>query len=106
FQAEDGIRDATVTGVQTCALPICKTLFDLHEYALAWAYYTFSIKAAQGASNHDLWAAGLGRMSLLLIYWEQPREALPLLQEAQQLGRASCRDRVWMWAVAAVRKEK
>src|SRR6266542_1014806 len=22
FQAEDGIRDATVTGVQTCALPI------------------------------------------------------------------------------------
>src|SRR5438128_5225294 len=23
FQAEDGIRDATVTGVQTCALPIC-----------------------------------------------------------------------------------
>src|SRR5260370_11503229 len=23
FQAEDGIRDASVTGVQTCALPIC-----------------------------------------------------------------------------------
>src|SRR5207245_6747475 len=27
FQAEDGIRDATVTGVQTCALPILQT-FD------------------------------------------------------------------------------
>src|SRR5207245_7581315 len=26
FQAEDGIRDATVTGVQTCALPISKLL--------------------------------------------------------------------------------
>src|SRR5207245_6082293 len=26
FQAEDGIRDATVTGVQTCALPICAVL--------------------------------------------------------------------------------
>src|SRR5207245_7202779 len=25
FQAEDGIRDATVTGVQTCALPISTT---------------------------------------------------------------------------------
>src|SRR3989337_3090802 len=25
FQAEDGIRDATVTGVQTCALPIRHT---------------------------------------------------------------------------------
>src|SRR2546430_7508199 len=26
FQAEDGIRDLTVTGVQTCALPISVTL--------------------------------------------------------------------------------
>src|SRR5690606_24240246 len=26
FQAEDGIRDFHVTGVQTCALPICYTL--------------------------------------------------------------------------------
>src|SRR5690349_23135662 len=26
FQAEDGIRDLYVTGVQTCALPICTTL--------------------------------------------------------------------------------
>src|SRR5437588_3621893 len=25
FQAEDGIRDHCVTGVQTCALPICWT---------------------------------------------------------------------------------
>src|SRR3712207_7240427 len=25
FQAEDGIRDIGVTGVQTCALPICPT---------------------------------------------------------------------------------
>ena len=24
FQAEDGIRDPSVTGVQTCALPICR----------------------------------------------------------------------------------
>src|SRR5207245_5873748 len=29
FQAEDGIRDATVTGVQTCALPICPRVLDL-----------------------------------------------------------------------------
>src|SRR3989442_9683021 len=28
FQAEDGIRDADVTGVQTCALPICTTWSD------------------------------------------------------------------------------
>src|SRR5438034_7424567 len=27
FQAEDGIRDHCVTGVQTCALPICSVLW-------------------------------------------------------------------------------
>src|SRR5699024_11734846 len=26
FQAEDGIRDRNVTGVQTCALPICDVI--------------------------------------------------------------------------------
>src|SRR5687767_15792340 len=29
FQAEDGIRDKLVTGVQTCALPIYFSAFDL-----------------------------------------------------------------------------
>src|SRR5438067_8248032 len=28
FQAEDGIRDRNVTGVQTCALPIWPSLFE------------------------------------------------------------------------------
>jgi len=32
FQAEDGIRDVAVTGVQTCALPIClNTKFALKK---------------------------------------------------------------------------
>ena len=30
FQAEDGIRDTSVTGVQTCALPICSILFNTY----------------------------------------------------------------------------
>src|SRR5207244_5183961 len=34
FQAEDGIRDDLVTGVQTCALPIYR---PVHERALAGA---------------------------------------------------------------------
>src|SRR5260370_27038540 len=29
FQAEDGIRDSSVTGVQTCALPICLVVREL-----------------------------------------------------------------------------
>src|SRR2546430_12584646 len=32
LQAEDGIRDLTVTGVQTCALPICITWSADHTY--------------------------------------------------------------------------
>ena len=35
FQAEDGIRDWSVTGVQTCALPIFHSthmsVFDVHK---------------------------------------------------------------------------
>src|SRR5260370_19821360 len=31
FQAEDGIRDSSVTGVQTCALPICDFTPDIVE---------------------------------------------------------------------------
>src|SRR5215471_19987489 len=33
FQAEDGIRDLYVTGVQTCALPICGQLISAAEQA-------------------------------------------------------------------------
>src|SRR5699024_12544682 len=34
FQAEDGIRDRNVTGVQTCALPIYQACIDLQQGAL------------------------------------------------------------------------
>src|SRR2546429_3256962 len=33
FQAEDGIRDVAVTGVQTCALPICYRLAAYRAHA-------------------------------------------------------------------------
>src|SRR2546430_10959258 len=33
FQAEDGIRDLTVTGVQTCALPIFSNISTTHVVA-------------------------------------------------------------------------
>jgi DNA-binding SARP family transcriptional activator len=97
-------RDA---GQRLCSLAVesaqilGKTLFDLQEYTLAWSYYTFSLKAAQAAANQELWAVGLGRMSLLLIYWHQPHEALPLLQEAQQLAVQNPRIACWLAAVRA-----
>jgi DNA-binding SARP family transcriptional activator len=78
-----------------------QTLFDLHEHALAWSYYMFSLKAAQTASNHDLWAVGSGRMVLLLIYWKMPKIAPSLLQEVRQLTIESTRIACWLFAVEA-----
>ena len=50
FQAEDGIRDYKVTGVQTCALPIhftwrahciaCVYLLAVATIVLSWASFT------------------------------------------------------------------
>src|SRR5579875_3057423 len=37
FQAEDGIRDHCVTGVQTCALPICARRRRLARQARLWS---------------------------------------------------------------------
>src|SRR5207245_4929987 len=48
FQAEDGIRDATVTGVQTCALPICE---PSNGSAGAWRAATHAGVARSGAGQ-------------------------------------------------------
>src|SRR6266478_8514085 len=48
FQAEDGIRDLTVTGVQTCALPILS--FDLSSRTITVADITGE-SAAQPSSK-------------------------------------------------------
>src|SRR5699024_11579610 len=39
FQAEDGIRDRNVTGVQTCALPICLWFVYGDCYCADKSYY-------------------------------------------------------------------
>src|SRR5256885_8734425 len=39
FQAEDGIRDYKVTGVQTCALPICRTIANVRACVSAVQKY-------------------------------------------------------------------
>lgn len=99
-QARDAVQRLCSLAGESAQI-LGKTLFDLQEYTLAWSYYTFSLKAAQAACNQELWAVGLGRMSLLLIYWHQPHEALPLLQEAQQLTVQNSRVECWLAAIRA-----
>src|SRR2546430_11347999 len=48
FQAEDGIRDLTVTGVQTCALPILRVDRDLRAVLEQAAAFK---RATEGAFN-------------------------------------------------------
>src|SRR5687768_11059408 len=47
FQAEDGIRDVAVTGVQTCALPICADI----ETTMAMARARPSTKRVEDAAR-------------------------------------------------------
>src|SRR5205085_5651948 len=91
FQAEDGIRDLTVTGVQTCALPISafpETLLSIINPSFRpvpsvksalnnWVVVQF----ARPKNNPAVWAMGspISKSSILS----------PL-----KIGRASCRERV------------
>src|SRR5699024_11406332 len=55
FQAEDGIRDRNVTGVQTCALPISpnplKLLSDILMIAAGLLFQTLSVFGRDPTSN-------------------------------------------------------
>lgn len=78
-----------------------KILFDIHEYELAWAYYSFALHAAQNAENHLLYAVGIGRMSLLAISNGQPKEALSLLEQGHNPLLQNNRIRAWHWVIEA-----
>src|SRR5205085_4571095 len=63
FQAEDGIRDLTVTGVQTCALPICMKA-SVTRPVSAWRSVTVSRSCQYGSPEtrhrYDLSVDGPG----------------------------------------------
>src|SRR5580658_1699577 len=56
FQAEDGIRDYKVTGVQTCALPICRIL----EEEMARGPFKAVLHCYTGGRELAMKAIGLG----------------------------------------------
>src|SRR2546422_4174947 len=85
FQAEDGIRDVAVTGVQTCALPISPPLGALAaEEVPERAAQVLARELPEEGKPHRRFPL---RAPELL--------AADLLQDGQgQIGRASCRERV------------
>src|SRR5687768_18027177 len=82
FQAEDGIRDVAVTGVQTCALPILAGASSARRLTLG------------GRNRVPVWSADGERVA-----FQSDRDG-----DLGQIGRASCRERVWMSVVAAAVK--
>src|SRR2546425_9203790 len=54
FQAEDGIRDKLVTGVQTCALPICEPVKELAERLVVVFQLLHIVRLARTAGRVDL----------------------------------------------------
>src|SRR5437763_17172324 len=70
FQAEDGIRDTSVTGVQTCALPICPAR------TRNWAAVASPSGSRMATATRPGCFCGRTLVS--------------------KIGRASCRERVWI----------
>src|SRR5436309_4156394 len=97
FQAEDGIRDFHVTGVQTCALPIffelplvitllarmgvvtAKQLSKNRKYAILGAFIAGAVLTPTPDAFNQTLMAG----PLILLY-----------EVGIEIGRASCRERV------------
>src|SRR5437867_9077860 len=83
FQAEDGIRDRTVTGVQTCALPI-----SLGAEAVAYR----SRRISRAGTTRPARSFATGKLPL------QHREEVAVVvgpgdRRRGEIGRASCRER-------------
>ncbi len=60
--------------------------FDLHDYVTAQSCYVFAAHAAKEAKAYDLWASTLIRCAYLPLFDEQYEEALPFLQQAEQVA--------------------
>src|SRR5207253_6090115 len=101
FQAEDGIRDGHVTGVQTCALPICQPC----EKRLSRQYEP---RAAYPPQRHHRIQRNAGGGDAR--FREAGKSAGPAEDsigwQALKIGRASCRERVKIWEGDGTGKKK
>src|SRR5690349_22717099 len=94
FQAEDGIRDLYVTGVQTCALPISWRTSQLPDREVIDAL-VHPVHAGPSPALKDALAQWPGS-----YYWSDEPDGRHLVL-TRKIGRASCRERVWISVGAA-----
>src|SRR5207247_6155051 len=102
LQAEDGIRDALVTGVQTCALPICEHFNGARVLITGGAGFIGSHLAealvSLGASVVVIDDLSGGDRENLASFG--PVEFI------EEIGRASCREKCRCGGDAKVKKSK
>src|SRR5689334_23422837 len=97
FQAEDGIRDGTVTGVQTCALPISAMRSKTLQEWLSW----------QEQLHPNAIDLGLDRVTAVLGSLGLSKPAYPILtvggtrSEERRVGK-ECRSR---WSRSHLKKK-
>src|SRR2546430_16291438 len=92
FQAEDGIRDLTVTGVQTCALPISR-LDRITKWMHDWV---------DSGRLAGMTVAILRKGELAYAHTHGKAD----VERNKQIGRASCRGRGEISVVAVSLKKK
>src|SRR2546430_7942225 len=85
FQAEDGIRHLTVTGVQTCALPISSDLAAARAPATANLVFELGGECVEEARFRE-------GDQLDSVLASANGDGVPNAE--RQIGRASCRERV------------
>src|SRR2546430_9707881 len=85
FQAEDGIRDLTVTGVQTCALPI--------SFSITMSARIKGHLAQPSCSHSDRNPICGDQITVELLVDDQNRVREAYF-DGKEIGRASCRERV------------
>src|SRR5690554_5840487 len=94
-QAEDGIRDADVTGVQTCALPIL--IPEYKNISVEMETETTRLEGQLSAMQEELQKFELDFENNFESYSAVQREAKQqeyATMQQRKIGRASCRERV------------
>src|SRR5690606_40054387 len=90
-QAEDGIRDFHVTGVQTCALPIFGTRAESADQR--------SHMPSHSLARRSSWPRSASSKS---VPYRRHRDrvggfCMVRVRQGGKIGRASCRERVEIW---------
>src|SRR5256886_11368910 len=87
FQAEDGIRDLTVTGVQTCALPICATAKDQNGNTMSGVTFTWT------ATGGTIDSTGKYSAGSTAGTFSVKATSGSVSGSATEIGRGSCREK-------------